>query len=74
MASTFKNQGATLGVADSGALYTAGSSNTATGFTAANWQNTHGSAIYNSMTCASGDAGLLGSSNNDALLLFTSEL
>ena len=26
MASTFKNQGATLGVADSGALYTAGSS------------------------------------------------
>ena len=55
-------------------LYTAGSSNTASGFTAANWQNTHGSAIYNSMTCASGDAALLGSSNNNALLLFTSEL
>ena len=55
-------------------VYTAGSSNTATGFTAANWQNTHGSAIYNSMTCASGDAALLGSSNNNALLLFTSEL
>ena len=55
-------------------LYRAGGSTTATGFTAANWPNTHGSAIYNSMTCTSGDAGLLGSNNANALVLFTSEL
>ena len=55
-------------------LYRAGGSVTATGFTAANWQNTHGSAIYNTMTCTSGDAGLLGSNNANALVLFTSEI
>ena len=55
-------------------LYRAGGSVTANGFTAANWPNIHGSAIYNTMTCTSGDAGLLGSNNANALVLFTSEL
>jgi len=55
-------------------LYRANGSTTATGFTAANWPNTHGSAIYNSMTCTEGQSGLLGSNNVNALLLFTSEL
>jgi len=55
-------------------LYRASGSTTAPSFTGVSWPNTHGGALYNSMTCTEGQAGLLGSSNTGALLLFTSEL
>mgnify|MGYP001350475917 FL=1 len=55
-------------------LYRRGGSVDADSFTGTSWPNIHGSAIYNSMNCTDGDAGLLGSSNSDAKLLFTSEL
>ena len=55
-------------------LYRNGGSVYSNDFSGTSWPNIHGSAIYNSMNCTDGDAGLLGSSNSGAKLLFTSEL